>query len=676
MLTTKKTPVLEGGFEIPLEMTSLDLESGFKDACVPFSSIQNETLEESEDSSSARFDSSLANDIHRLSYSSPSVTSSNDSDALKVESHKSLFPVSLDESPETSTRLIHDQVEFAAQENYLLFLEPLPVSPPLYSTLPPGGAPKFHVMDKLSNNESLPSYSPAAYKIGVACRKLEWLSPYESSLNRSWRNVVVELNSTQLNIYQIPSVWEYSLLNFHEDTTVDNFVSPGHTEDERLMSLVTTNQDKQFRRLCDSLGFFKSHGSDPKCEELRSKLLNSKAMKSQGQTKLLRSYSLQHARMGLASDYTKKPNVLRLRVESEQFLLNFSTPKELIEWNLGLSVGRDVALDIEQREDPRYRTVPRRRRTAMSGSSFYFDVVSRRNRAQSDSFYDSKNRGMRNKLSKLKGKLSSQTSFSNLKGLSSTSKQTHENNLSKVKHTSPQPLANNSISPISVQLDLNRARAYSAVSFSVAAYEEDDDEIRDPHLSPAMSHLNQDNAYDDEGEDDIQNLSDLHQSDDEEDFELEIDELHDEMNPFRRRRKNTVNSASMDHKWRPYKKTESQRKFIRICLKCIKPLQFDESWVNRLLVKPASISPLSLVYIRNIYCTGQEKPSNSSVIANLPVGSVMDLTNLGHIGFSQKRCGVSKQNILSLPDVSLGRMANHNVKEYVVGSHSLIPKDI
>lgn len=47
---------------------------------------------------------------------------------------------------------------------------------------------------------------------------------------------------------------------------------------------------------------------------------------------LLRQYSMQHAESGLASDYLKRKNVIRVRMEGEQFLLQASDVPAVIEW--------------------------------------------------------------------------------------------------------------------------------------------------------------------------------------------------------------------------------------------------------------------------------------------------------------------------------------------------------
>ncbi len=55
---------------------------------------------------------------------------------------------------------------------------------------------------------------------------------------------------------------------------------------------------------------------------------------------LLQQFSLQNAESGLASDYHKRKNVIRLRMEGQQFLLQAKDVAAVIDW---IEVG--VALD-------------------------------------------------------------------------------------------------------------------------------------------------------------------------------------------------------------------------------------------------------------------------------------------------------------------------------------------
>ncbi|QWU89996.1 hypothetical protein CA3LBN_004354 [Candidozyma haemuli] len=62
------------------------------------------------------------------------------------------------------------QPDYSCQEKYLQLVEPTPVFPPQYHTLPPGGCPRFPVSDDVHPSDDLPAYTPAAYKIGIVAR--------------------------------------------------------------------------------------------------------------------------------------------------------------------------------------------------------------------------------------------------------------------------------------------------------------------------------------------------------------------------------------------------------------------------------------------------------------------------------------------------------------------------
>ena len=47
---------------------------------------------------------------------------------------------------------------------------------------------------------------------------------------------------------------------------------------------------------------------------------------------LIKQYSLQNAESGLAADYVKKKNVVRVRAGGEQFLLQTESAKEVVDW--------------------------------------------------------------------------------------------------------------------------------------------------------------------------------------------------------------------------------------------------------------------------------------------------------------------------------------------------------
>lgn len=47
---------------------------------------------------------------------------------------------------------------------------------------------------------------------------------------------------------------------------------------------------------------------------------------------LIRAYTLQNAESGLGNDYLKRKNVIRVRMEGEQFLLQAHDVPDVVEW--------------------------------------------------------------------------------------------------------------------------------------------------------------------------------------------------------------------------------------------------------------------------------------------------------------------------------------------------------
>lgn len=110
--------------------------------------------------------------------------------------------------------------------------------------------------------------------------------------------------------------------------------------------------------------------------------------------RLISSYTLQHAEVGIASDFKKTPlipkspfahlvpasarhklhetdphlfepvreHAIRLRVETEQILLCAPTQNVMLDWVEALCAAIDISSPIEDRSEPRYRSLPRRNR--------------------------------------------------------------------------------------------------------------------------------------------------------------------------------------------------------------------------------------------------------------------------------------------------------------------------
>jgi hypothetical protein len=60
--------------------------------------------------------------------------------------------------------------------------------------------------------------------------------------------------------------------------------------------------------------------------------LRSGEIQKPGKGDLIRAYTLQHAESGLGNDYLKRKNVIRVRLEGEQFLLQAADVPSVVEW--------------------------------------------------------------------------------------------------------------------------------------------------------------------------------------------------------------------------------------------------------------------------------------------------------------------------------------------------------
>ncbi|KAF8903285.1 hypothetical protein CPB84DRAFT_1678165 [Gymnopilus junonius] len=74
---------------------------------------------------------------------------------------------------------------------------------------------------------------------------------------------------------------------------------------------------------------------------------------------LIRAYTMQNAESGLGNDYLKRKNVIRVRLEGEQFLLQAKDVDSVIMWIEGLQAATNIALDLDERPMPRGPIFPR-----------------------------------------------------------------------------------------------------------------------------------------------------------------------------------------------------------------------------------------------------------------------------------------------------------------------------
>lgn len=253
----------------------------------------------------------------------------------------------------------------AAGPSYLDIIEPYPVEPPTYeSTLPRMARPAYDTFEPL--NEELPQYSPTSYKIGLLTRKMEWTSPLELAQQRHWKQYIFELNNTQLNLYECPkdlrTDQKMQVGSSFSSSNSHSLLHPYHHHHiylNRLQGVVCPTAFKPDEKSEYNEDNYRSIMTTK--SDLRA-LKYFKSINALEAINIVRSYSLQYGRIGLAIDYKKRTKVLRCRFESEQFLIEFENTEGMIEWFNAMNLGVDNSLDISRREMPSYRTVPRRRR--------------------------------------------------------------------------------------------------------------------------------------------------------------------------------------------------------------------------------------------------------------------------------------------------------------------------
>ncbi|KAG6107544.1 hypothetical protein E4U31_008333 [Claviceps sp. LM219 group G6] len=152
--------------------------------------------------------------------------------------------------------------------------------------------------------EPLPDYESSVHLEGVFSKKHEIENTTKRAANRQWNTVFVSLNGTALNVYSVKKAWCW-----------------GRNRDNPTIS---PDNPPRFRK-----------------------------------AKLEKRYSLLHADAGIAADYVKRRYVIRIRAETDQFLLACTELSTFVRWLECLFSAIDVAAPIDDREFPRDMSIPR-----------------------------------------------------------------------------------------------------------------------------------------------------------------------------------------------------------------------------------------------------------------------------------------------------------------------------
>lgn len=264
--------------------------------------------------------------------------------------------------------------------------------------------------------DALPTYEPSLQLYGLALLKTEFLTPYHYNTGkRTWRPVVLELNSTQLNMYQLnvsSGLEQLVMALFHHQNQLLELalnVKNDHKPDELLVM-------EQF----DELFAGDAYGGDvpqdvfsmTKSEKLRYKLTQKRHARAISNiaayshdiadnhmlfepvtsavafTKfkaaycgaIVHSYTLDNINVGEApslnhlisalykedkhptnaSTLVKYKNCLRLRIECKQVLLQLWSFYAMVQWYRNLNIGCDLCKPVDSRNITKLKSIPSR----------------------------------------------------------------------------------------------------------------------------------------------------------------------------------------------------------------------------------------------------------------------------------------------------------------------------
>ncbi|ETS76066.1 hypothetical protein PFICI_13010 [Pestalotiopsis fici W106-1] len=182
-----------------------------------------------------------------------------------------------------------------------------PSSPPAY-TLPRFGYDKKGEPVVMAEAEPLPQYTCDVQIEGVFNMKMEIIDTIKRAPARNWRAMFVKLEGTKLSIHSIKKDW--------------------------------------------GLGRSKRHGAQV--------FADNPPWVQKGT--LEKTYTLLHADVGIAADYEKRRYVIRVRAETDQFLLSCIELETFVRWLDAMFAAINISPTIDERDFPRDQSIPRRAR--------------------------------------------------------------------------------------------------------------------------------------------------------------------------------------------------------------------------------------------------------------------------------------------------------------------------
>lgn len=500
-------------------------------------------------------------------------------------------------SQTTNSTASSDSIDyFYSDENDIALLrkiDPSPEEPPLYEHVNPSQHITFPIFEHCSNcnNDQLPSYKPAIHSITLGSIRLEYLDPetHESLLkSKIWSNFIIEINSTQLNMYAIDPILLVNINNYKDSV---NPLTNRNLSIQQPQTHRFTNSEKEY--------ILSQIAKTPK------KYLNSGLLR--------RTYSLQHADFGLPSDFIRRNrlaqdqvNVLRVRCENQQFLIRLSDIDELIDWSTKLSQGIAVALDLQIRDLPDYRVFPRRRNRHHSRRNSHYNTTEEDIEENESDLTESRSASPSPEATVLDPISRSTTNSSRISSSASSLSLFSTSSSSSSKKSSKNPIINKVFSMFnsnnsSQQNARSRPRSSSITSVPqrniIAARSKRAVSVTNSIIETERS-INQKLTV-------TANTvtaaaatatTTIHERD-EDDMDFYSDEEDDDEN-------DADSSTDVDIKWCPIPKVTNRKKHISTSLRCLRVFNETHSWYGKIILKethnPAKYDTINLpIYFIN-----------------------------------------------------------------------------
>lgn len=266
-----------------------------------------------------------------------------------------------------------------------------------------------------ASDERLPRYRPSLEYFGLSLIKTEFSSPYHyNNGNRSWRPVVLEINSTQLNIYELKvdkKVQELILALYNDANQLNDVMQiiqnkkisaydvdklddiwndayEGELHDLKQSTssrwknlwhktkydkVLTKSISQYYDLIRDNRILFEPTQSKDEYHMFRAKFQGNRiASYTLSDISVGEAPSLNHMLSSIykedkshinkhnISTLVKYKNTLRIRIELKQMLFQFWSFYGMVHWFRNLTVGKDLSSPLESRLLTKLKSIPSR----------------------------------------------------------------------------------------------------------------------------------------------------------------------------------------------------------------------------------------------------------------------------------------------------------------------------